>query len=325
MQNDRKHRDIKLVTAEYNRNKLASKPNYHSTKCISKHLLVMEMKKTEVKINKPIYLGQTVLDLSKTLMFEFWYDYLKPMYGDKIRLCYTDTDSFIMHIKTDDFCKDISADVDKWFDTSNFNKNDNRPLEIGKNKKVLGKFKDEIGGKIMTKFVALRAKTYSFLIDKYTDEDYEKNRIVKAEGTKEPVVKREILFNNYLDSLFKNKVLYRSQQRFRSDHHKVYTEEVNKIALSSNDDKRIQALDKVTTYPYGTNVFKVCENEMLLKENKVMYDQVKHNKDKLKMDDYLSALMDHSKNLRRNIDTYNDKLKSIKSKLSTVTHSPNFI
>ena len=139
MQNDRKHRDIKLVTTEYKRNKLASEPNYHSTKCISKHLLVMEMKKTEVKINKPIYLGQAVLDLSKTLMFEFWYDYLKPMYGDKIRLCYIDTDSFIMHIKTDDFYKDISVDVDKWFDTSNFNKNDNKPIEIGKSKKVLGK------------------------------------------------------------------------------------------------------------------------------------------------------------------------------------------
>ena len=325
-QNDRKHRDIKLVTAEYKRNELASEPNHHSTKCISKHLLVMEMKKIEVKINKPIYLGQAVLDLSKTLMFEFWYDYLKPKYGDKIRLCYTDTDSFIMHIKTD-IKKDISADVDKWFNTSNFNKNDNRPLEIGKNKKVLSKFKDEIGGKLMTKFVALRAKTYSFLIDEYTDEDYEKNRIVnkKAKGTKKCVVKREISFNNYLDSLFKNTVLYRSQQRFRSDHHKVYTEEVKKISLSSNDDKRIQTFDRGTTYPYGTNVFKVCENEMLFKKNKVMYDQVKHNKDKLKMDDYLLALMDRSKNLRRNIDIYNEKLKSINSKLSTVTHTPNFI
>ena len=113
VQNDRKLRDIKLVTAEAKRNELASEPNYHSTKCISKHLLVMEMKKTEVKINKPIYLGQAVLDLIKTLMFEFWYDYLKPMYGDKIRLCYTDTDSFIMHIKTDDFYKDINNDVYK--------------------------------------------------------------------------------------------------------------------------------------------------------------------------------------------------------------------
>ena len=324
VQNDRKHRDIKLVTVEYKRNKFTSEPNYHSIKCISKHLLVMEMKKIEVKINKSIYLGQAVLDFSKTLMFELWYDYLKPKYADKIRLCYTDRDSFIMRIKTDDFYKDISADVDKWLDASNFNKNDNRPLETGKNKKVLGKFKDEIGGKIMTKFVAFRAKTYSFLIDEYTDEDYEKNRIVnkKAKGTKKCVVKREILFNNYLDSLFKNKILYRSRQRFKSDHHKVYTEEVNKIALSSNDDKRIQAFDRVTTYQYSTNVFKVCENEMLLKKKKVMYDQVKY---RLGTDDYLSALMDRSKKLRRNIDIYNDKLKSINSKLSTVTHTPNFM
>ena len=120
------------------------------------------MKKTEVKINKPIYLGQAVLDLSKTLMFEFWYDYLKPMYGDKIRLCYIDTNSFIMHTKTDDFYKDISADVNKWFDTSNFNKNDNRPLEIGKNKKVLGKFKDELGGKIVTSLLPLEQKHIHF-------------------------------------------------------------------------------------------------------------------------------------------------------------------
>ena len=104
----------------------------------------------------------------------------------------------------------------------------------------------------------------------------------------------------------------------------MYTEEVNKIALSSNDNKRIQTFDRVTTNPYGTNVFKVCENEMLLKKNKVMRDQVKHNKDKLKMDDYLSALMDRSKKLRRNIDIYNDKLKSINSKLSTATHTSNF-
>ena len=146
-------------------------------------------------------------------MSEFWYDYLKPMFGDKIRLCYTDTGSFIMHIKTYDFYKDISANVNKWFDTSNFNKNDNRLFEIGKNKKVVGKFKDELGGKIMTNFYGLRAKTYSFLIDDFTNDDYDKNRIgiKKAKGTKKCVVKRKILFNNYLDSPFKNKALYRSQ------------------------------------------------------------------------------------------------------------------
>ena len=146
----------------------------------------MEMKKTEVRMNKPIYLGQAILHISKTLMYEFWYDCIKPKYGDNARLCYMDTDSFIMHIKTDGFLKDISKDIDKWFDTSNFDKNGNRPLEIGKNKKVIGKFKDELGGKIISEFFALRDNTYSFLIDGYSDDDCEKNKITnkKAKGTK---------------------------------------------------------------------------------------------------------------------------------------------
>ena len=110
----------------------------------------MEMKKTEVKMNKPIYLGQAVLHIRKTLMYEFWYDYIKLEYGDKARLCYTDTDSSIMHIKTEDFYKDIANDVERWFDTSKYNKNDKRPLPIGRNKKVIGMFKDELDGKIMT-------------------------------------------------------------------------------------------------------------------------------------------------------------------------------
>ena len=162
MENVRNHRDIKLVTTDKRRSILASEPNYHSTKYISKNVLVMEMRKTEVKMNKPIYLGQAILDISKTLMYEFWYNYIKTKYGDKARLCYMDTGSFIMHIKTEDFYKDISNDLDKWFDTSNYDKNDNRPLEIGKNKKLIDKFKDELGGKIMTGFCALRAKAYAY-------------------------------------------------------------------------------------------------------------------------------------------------------------------
>ena len=112
MENVRNQRDIKLVTTDKRRCTLTSEPNYHSTKYISKDLLVMEMRKTEVRMNKPIYLGQAILDLSKTLMYEFWYDYIKPKFGDKARLCYMDTDSFVMYIKTDDFYKDISDDVD---------------------------------------------------------------------------------------------------------------------------------------------------------------------------------------------------------------------
>ena len=122
----------------------------------------MEMKKTELKMNKPIYLRQAILDISKILMYEFWYDYIKHKYGDKAQLCYMDTDSFVIDIKTDDFYEDISNDVDKWFDTSNYDKNDNIPLEIGKNENVIGKFKDELGGKIMSEFWALRAKAYAY-------------------------------------------------------------------------------------------------------------------------------------------------------------------
>ena len=101
----------------------------------------MEMKKTEVKMNKTVYHGQAILDISKTLMYEFWYDYIKPKYQEKAKLCYVDTDSFIMNIKTEDFYKDIANDVEKWFDTSNYDKNDKRPLPIGKNKKVIGNLK----------------------------------------------------------------------------------------------------------------------------------------------------------------------------------------
>ena len=116
-------------------------------------------------MNKPVYVGQAVLDISKTLMYEFWYDYIIPKYSDNAKLCYMDTDSFIFTIKTDDFYKDIDNDIDNWFDASNVNKEDNRPLKVGVNKKIIGKFKDELGGSIMTEFDALAPKLYSFLED----------------------------------------------------------------------------------------------------------------------------------------------------------------
>ena len=152
-------------------------------------------------------------------------------------MLYIYTNSLVIHIKTDDFYKGIANDVERLFDTSNYNKKDNRPLPIGKNKKVIGMFKDEIGGKIMTEFCALRAKSYAFKLDDDTE-------IKKAKGTKKCIVKRELMFENYKDALFNDKTIIRSQQRFRSYNHKVYTEEVNKIARSSNDDKRIQTYDK---------------------------------------------------------------------------------
>ena len=216
------------------------------------------MKKTRVKMVKPLYLGMSILDISKILMYEFWYDYIKPKYGDRAKLCYTDTDSFIIYIKTEDFFEDISNDVERWFDTSNYDKNDKRPLPIGKNKKVPGLFKDELGGKIITEDFALRPKTYTYLTDDGSDHK-------KAKRIKMCVIKQKLMFKNYKDCLFNNKTVYRSQERFRSYCHVMYTEEVNKIAVSCNDDKRLQTFDRVTTYPYGTNAFKVCESEMLSK------------------------------------------------------------
>ena len=135
-------------------------------------------------------------------MYEFWYDYIGPKYGDKAKLCYTDTDSFIINIKTEDFFEDISNDVERWFDTSNYDKNDKRPLPIGKNKKVPGLFKDELGGKIITEVVALRPKTYPYLMDDGSDHK-------KAKGTKKCVINQKLMFENYKDWLFNNKTIYR--------------------------------------------------------------------------------------------------------------------
>ena len=119
MENVRKHRDIKLVKTDKKRNKLVSEPNFHTRKLIDNNLAIIEMRKVKVKMNKPIYLGLSILDISKITMYEFWYDYVKIKYEHKARLCYMDTDSFVINIKTKDFYKDISQDVNKRFDTSN--------------------------------------------------------------------------------------------------------------------------------------------------------------------------------------------------------------
>ena len=128
MENVRKHRDIKLVTTDKRRNQLASEPNYHITKYYLENLMAIEMKKTKVKITKSVYLCMSILDISKTLMYEFWYDFIKPKYQNKAKLCYMDTYSFIVHIRTEDFREVISNDIKKWFDTFNYNENDKRPF-----------------------------------------------------------------------------------------------------------------------------------------------------------------------------------------------------
>ena len=180
MENLMKHRDIKLVTTDKRRNQLVSEPNYHTTKWFSENLLAIEMKKLKVKMNKPIYVGLSIVEISKTLMSEFWYDYIKPKYQDNARLCYIDAGSFIIYIKTEDVYEDIADDVEKRFDTSNYEVN--RPLSAGKNKKVILLMKDELMGKIMTEFAAFRPRSYFYLMD---DDKNDK----KAKGTKNCVIK----------------------------------------------------------------------------------------------------------------------------------------
>ena len=170
MENVRKHRDIKLVSTDKRRNQLVTEHNYHAIKCFSENLLAIEMKKTKVKMNKPIYLGLSILEISKILMYEFWYDYMKPKYGDNVKLCYMNTDSFKIYIQTEDSYKDIVDDMESKFDTSNYEVD--RRLPTGKNKKVIGLMKDELGGKIIKEFVALRPKNLFIL-------NIEEDKIVK--------------------------------------------------------------------------------------------------------------------------------------------------
>ena len=132
IENVRNHRDIKLITSDKRRKRLVSEPNYHSHKIFSEHLMAIEMKKTRVKMIKPIYLGSSILDISKMMIYEFQYDQIKPKYRERAKLWYTVTDSSVVHIKTEDFFEDISKNVEKWFDTSNYDENDERPFPIRK-------------------------------------------------------------------------------------------------------------------------------------------------------------------------------------------------
>ena len=193
-------------------------------------------------MNKPVYLGQAILDLSKTIMYEFHYDYMIPKYGDRLKLCYMDTDSLIYSIKTEDFYSDISPDVESRFDTSDYPNDGSRPLPVGKNKKVIGLMKDELHGKIMKEFVSLRPKMYSYKVGNSEPK--------KCKGIKKCVVEKTISFDDYKACLFSGEWSHMSQLLFKSRKHEVKTLEVNKLALSREDDKRI-SINGVTSYAIG--------------------------------------------------------------------------
>ena len=229
MENIRKHRNIKLITNREAYLKMVMKPNFKSGILFGQNLMGCEMGKIKVVMNKPVYLGQAKLDLSKIVMYELHYDYMKQKYPEGLTLCYMDTDSLIYDIETEDFYKDIAEDVKDRFDTSGYNPD--RPLPVGLNKKVIGLMKDELGGEIMTEFVMLRPKVYA-----YKTRSAESK---KCKGNKKCVVKKTISFEDYKNCLFSRETSYRSQLMFRSSKHKVKTLKVNKLALSRDDDKRI--------------------------------------------------------------------------------------
>ena len=242
MESIRKHRNIKLVNNEEEYLKNVMKPNFKSGTLLGPDLMGCEMGKVRVVMNKPVYLSQAILDLSKTIMYEFHYDYMIPEYGDRLKLCYMDTDSLIYSIKTEDFYSDISPDVESRFDTSGYPNDGSGPLPVGKNKKVIGLMKDELGGERMKEFVSLRPKMYSYRVGNSEPK--------KCKGIKKCVVKKTTSFDDYKRCTFSGELSHRSQLLFRSRKHEVKTLEVNKLALSREDDKRI-SINGVASYARG--------------------------------------------------------------------------
>ena len=244
MENIRNRVDVKLVNNKKRAEKLSAKPNFKHCNIFCEDLVAIHMKKTKLDFDKPVYLGMCILDLSKTLMYDFHYNYIKKKYGDKAKLLLTDTDSLMYEIQTEDFYKDISGDVKDRFDTSGYPSDHPSSISSGFNKKVLGMFKDEVNGDIIDEFVGLRAKLYSYKM-------FEGKESKKCKGIKKSVVKKSITHEDYKTCLLTGNEQLRKQNIIRSYKHEVYTEEVNKVALSASDDKRYILEDGINTLALG--------------------------------------------------------------------------
>ena len=246
MENVRNRVSIELVKDAERAAKLVNKPNFEELKIFDEFLIAVKMRKTKVWMNKPVYVGMSILDLSKTLMFSFQYEYVKKKW-EKVEVLYSDTDSLVLKIETDDFFKDISKDVAEWFDTNEFAKDHPAVLEglpiVKENKKKIGLMKDECGGKILTEWVALRPKLYSFLT-----ESGEKQ---KAKGLKKSIKNKSLRHENFLKCLRTGKSQTRKQCLFRSRDHHIFTENMVKVALSCDDDKRIVLENGIDTLSLG--------------------------------------------------------------------------
>jgi len=244
MENIRNRVNIELVNDRARAKKLAAKPNFEHCTIVDEDLVALNMNKTKIKFDKPVYVGMAILDLSKTLMYDFHYAYMKQKYGERAKLLFTDTDSLCYQIQTDDFYNDISPDVQRLFDTSNYPIDHPSGIPTGLNKKVLGMFKDECSGQVMTEFVGLRAKLYAYKMHEGAEGK-------RCKGIRQGVVKNKISIEDYKECLFSGKVQHRVMNVIRSRNHNITTETVNKIALSANDDKRVILEDGVHTRAIG--------------------------------------------------------------------------
>ena len=244
MENTRNRVNIKLVNDKKRAENLNAKPNFKHCNIFSENLVAIHTKKPKLKFNKPVYLGMGILDISKTLMYDFHYNYIKRKYEDKAKLLFTDTDSLMYKIETEDFYKDISADVKDRFDTSDYPPDHPSGILSGFNKKVLGMLKDEAAGEVKDEFVGLRAKLYSYKM-------LEGEESKKCKGVKKSVVKKSITHEDYKKCLFTGKEQLREMNVIRSHIHEVYTEEVNKVALCPIDDKRHILEDGARTLALG--------------------------------------------------------------------------
>ena len=247
IENVRKRQNVILVDDRKKALKISSKPNFDRATIFDENLVAVHMKKTEVYFNKPIFVGQAILDISKILMFDFHYNYIRKKYDNKAELLMTDTDSLMYHIQRDDVYHDIKKDVKKKFDTSNYMVNHPSGIKTGVNKKVIGMLKDEAGGRQITHFIGLRPKLYSFKLEEKKEGEDKLKEEKKAKGVKDCVIKKSLSFEDYKKCLFSEEKLMREMNIFCTKSHDICSTTVNKVALSPNDDKRLICENKINT------------------------------------------------------------------------------